>query len=226
MGAKGGRTYGQRCGLASALDLLGERWTLLIVRELSRGPKRFGDLLEGLEGIGPNLLSTRLKSLEAAGVVEKATLPGPARVTGYDLGPRGRSLQPILEDLALWGFELLGAQDPDEVRSRAAWAAMSMDARMKRSDTTPPDGTYAFEVGDETFWLRVDGGESTLRDGIPPFEPDARMVIEKEPFFELALASASPRQAGARIEGDTGRLETLLESFRLPDRGDLQPSPD
>ena len=211
-----GRTYGQRCGLAAALDLLGERWTLLIIRELSRGPKRFGDLLEGLDGIGSNLLSARLKTLEAAGVVERVTLPAPASVAGYDLGERGRSLRPILEDLALWGFELLGTQDADAVRSRAVWAAMSMDAQMRRSDRMPPNGTYAFEVDGESFWLRVAEGESTLRDGVPPFEPDAKVSMDKQAFFDVALASASPTEAGARIEGDTERLETLMESFRLP----------
>ena len=102
------------------------------------------------------------------------------------------------------------------MRSRAAWAAMSMDARMKRSGGAPPDGVYAFEVGDESFWLRVDGGESMLRDGAPPFEPDVRLSIEKEPFFEVAMATASPDEAGGRVEGDAQRLETLLETFRLP----------
>lgn len=209
-----GRSYGQMCGLAASLDLLGERWTLLVIRELSRGPKRFSDLLEGLDGIGANLLSARLKSLEQAGVVERVTLP--AGVAGYDLGDRGRSLQPILEELALWGFELLGGQDPEEVRSRAAWAAMSMHAQMKRSDSRPPDGVYAFEVGGESFWLRVAGGKSTLRDGPPPFEPDATLKIEKEPFFEVAMKACSPAQAGGRVDGDAERLEALLETFRLP----------
>ena len=211
-----GRSYGQMCGLAASLDLLGERWTLLIVRELARGPKRFSDLLAGLDGIGANLLSARLKSLEQAGVVERVTLPAPAGVAAYDLGERGRSLQPILEDLALWGFELLGGQDPQSVRSRAAWAAMSMDAQMKQSESPPPDGVYAFEVGEESFWRRVAGGESILRDGTPPFEPDARLSIEKEPFFEVAMKTSSPVDAGGRVDGDAERLETLLETFRLP----------
>jgi DNA-binding HxlR family transcriptional regulator len=211
-----GRTYGQQCGLAAALDLLGERWTLLIVRELSRGPKRFGDLLEGLDGIGTNLLSARLKSLEQSGVVERVTLPAPAEVAGYDLGERGRSLQPILEDLALWGFDLLVRTDADRVRSRAAWAAMSMKAHMDREDGVPPDGLYAFEVGQEAFWLRISDGESTLRDGRPPFDADVDVAIDKEPFLRVAMADCSPSDAGARIEGDAERLESLLETFRLP----------
>jgi DNA-binding HxlR family transcriptional regulator len=212
------RTYGQKCGLAASLDLLGERWTLLIVRELARGPKRFGDLLKGLEGIGTNLLSARLKTLEAAGVVERVTLPGPAGVPGYDLGERGRNLMPILEELALWGFELLDS-DLEGVRTRAAWAAMTMEANMRRSDEVPPDGIYAFEVGDESFWLRVSGGDSTLRDGPPPFEPDASLAADLVGFMSIATGEGSVAGREASARGDVDRLESLLESFRLPVEG-------
>lgn len=209
------RTYGQRCGLALSLDLLGERWTLLIVRELARGPKRFRDLLEGLDGIGTNLLSARLKSLEEAGVVEKVTLPAPAEVPAYALGPKGLSLEPILEDLALWGFEL-GVIERDELRTRAAWAAMSMRAQMVRSDGPPPEGTYAFEVGDEKFWLMVKGDVVSLQDGVPPFEADVKATMNQNDFFAAATGKGRPANAGATIEGDASRLETLFETFRLP----------
>jgi DNA-binding HxlR family transcriptional regulator len=209
------RTYGQKCGLAASLDLLGERWTLLIVRELARGPKRFGDLLKGLEGIGTNLLSARLKTLEAAGVVEQVTLPGPAGVPGYDLGDRGRSLMPILEELALWGFEMLDA-DLEGIRTRAAWAAMTMEANMRRADAVPPDGIYAFEVGDESFWLRVADGKSTLRDGTPPLDPDAVLELELTDFLAVATGEHLLPEAGESVRGDAGRLGALLETFRLP----------
>ena len=209
------RTYGQRCGLALSLDLLGERWTLLIVRELARGPKRFRDLLDGLEGIGTNLLSARLKSLEEAGVVEKVTLPAPAEVPAHDLGPRGRTLEPILEDLALWGFET-GEIEAKGLRTRAVWAAMSMRAQMVRSDSNPPDGNYAFEVGDEMFWLMVKDGESKLRDGAPPFEADVSVTMNGQAFFAVASGAAAPVEAGAAVEGDGPLLEELLESFQLP----------
>lgn len=211
------RSYEQRCGLAASLDLLGERWTLLIVRELARGPKRFGDLLTGLTGIGTNLLSARLKSLEAARVVQRVTLPAPVEVPGYDLGERGRSLMPILEELALWGFELLDS-DTEGVRSRAAWAAMTMEANMKRAEGTPPDGIFAFEVGDESFWLRVSDGNSTLRDGPPPFEPDARLRADLAGFLGIAAGASCAGVTGASVDGDRDRFETLLTGFRLPAR--------
>jgi DNA-binding HxlR family transcriptional regulator len=218
------RTYGQKCGLAASLDLLGERWTLLIVRELARGPKRYGDLLNGLDGIGTNLLSTRLKTLESAGVVERVTLPAPAGVPAYDLGERGRSLLPILEDLALWGFYLLDS-DLEGVRVRAAWAAMTMEANMSRSDSVPPDGTYAFEVGEESFWLRVSGGESTLRDGTPPSEPDATLNVDLARFLGIAGGARAPSGQDGSVRGDADRLISLLKTFRLPAGSSMVPQP-
>jgi len=213
------RSYGQLCGLARALDLLGDRWTLLIVRELLRGPKRFGDLQHGLEGIGPNLLSARLTSLQDSGVLERATLPGPAPVPGYMLSPRGEALRPILNDLALWGFGLLDENDLAGMRSRAVWAAMTMCARMDHGGKAGPDGIYAFDVEGEQFWLRINDGESTLRDGPPPFEPDVNLTVDKPGFFAVASQTSDPETAGALIEGDGKRLEQLLEVFQLPAGG-------
>lgn len=215
--AKGPRTYGQLCGLALSMDLLGERWTLLIIRELLRGPKRFRDLLDGLDGIGTNLLSARLKSLEEAGVIESVTLPPPASVPAYDLAARGRSLQPILEDLALWGFELVMEEsEGDELLVKAAWAAMTMRVVMDRSTPAAPEGIYEFAVGDERFWLRVSGDGSVLRDGPPPFEADAEVEFDTEEFFAVATGALPLTESGAVITGDAARLENLLQTFRLP----------
>lgn len=210
------RSYGQCCGLALSLDLLGERWTLLIIRELARGPKRFGELIEGLDGIGTNLLSSRLKSLEAAGVIEPITLPPPARVAAYDLTTRGRDLLAPVEELGLWGFEMVPDAQKAGLTSRPAWAAMTMKARMDRAETDPPDGIFAFEAGREQFWLRVADGGSVLSDGVPPFKPDIRVEVDREGFFAIASGAQTPRRAGARIEGDPEALEVLLRTFRLP----------
>lgn len=107
------RTYEQNCGLALSLDVLGERWTLLIIRELNLGPKRFGDLAGRLRGIATNILAARLKSLEAHDVLRRTTLPPPANVAAYELTPHGEVLQPMLDGLALWSFRYLpdGAAD-------------------------------------------------------------------------------------------------------------------
>src|ERR1700742_1135158 len=97
------RTYGDRCGIARALDVVGERWALLVVRELLLGPKRFTDLRAGLAHVGPDMLAQRLRELEAAGIVRRATLPPPAAAEGYELTPRRADLEPVVLALGRWG---------------------------------------------------------------------------------------------------------------------------
>ncbi|MEQ8717343.1 MAG: helix-turn-helix domain-containing protein [Acidimicrobiales bacterium] len=108
------RTYGQFCPIGYSLDLLGERWTLLIVRELASGPRRFTDLRTNLAGVAPNLLTDRLRALEAAGIVTTRELPPPAARTVYTLTEHGSTLRPALYELARWGLGLLGAPGADE----------------------------------------------------------------------------------------------------------------
>ena len=103
------KTYNQYCPVAHALDLVGERWTLLIIRNLFVGPKRFSDLLRGLPGIGTNILTGRLKALEENGLIQSRFLPPPAASSVYELTPYGRSLQDVMVALALWGVQSLGA---------------------------------------------------------------------------------------------------------------------
>lgn len=102
------RSYRQYCGIARALDVVGERWTLLVIRELMTGPKRFKDLLDGLPGIGTNLLTARLKQLEEDGLLRRTILPPPAKVPAYELTPLGQRLEPVLSTPGDWGQELLG----------------------------------------------------------------------------------------------------------------------
>jgi len=211
----GVRTYAQNCGMARSLDLLGERWTLLIIRELARGPKRFRDLASSLEGIGSNLLSARLHSLQDAGVIRAEDLPAPAGVPGYALTDRGRALIVPLESLALWG---LGIPWPgiEEARNRAVWAAMTMRANMERSDRSPPEGVYEFNVEGEAFWLRVSSGTSELLDGPAPIQPDVRVGADRAGFMRLATG-ASPSAGGElSVEGDRKRLRVLVRTFRFP----------
>jgi len=214
--ATGTRTYGQLCGLASALDLLGERWTLLVIRELLRGPKRFGELLQGVDGMGTNLLSSRLKSLEAAGVIERVTLTEPPGAAGYGLTARGSSLQPILEDLSLWGLERM-ERNLAGPEVRAAWAAMTMRAYMDRNGGGAPKGTFAFRVGDERFWLdsRADGSE--LLDGSPPGPVVATATFpDVETFLLVAGGDRTLEGTDVVVEGDGRALTSLFEVFRIP----------
>ena len=119
------RSYAQLCGIATALDVIGDRWAPLIVRDLLLGPLRFGDLAEGLPGIGTNTLTARLKHLEAAGVVERRLLPLPDRGTVYELTGYGRELEPILLALGRWGTRSMG-QLPGEVVTRSRWLVAAM----------------------------------------------------------------------------------------------------
>lgn len=215
------RSYDQYCGLAAALDVLGERWTLLILRDLALGPKRYRDLLDALPGIGTNLLAARLKSLEEAGVVRRTTLPPPAGVQVYELTPRGEALRPTLEGLALWGLELL----PDEVgerRFRPAWAAACMRAGVEPGAVVGLDGTYAFDVDGEQFHVTAADGELEVRDGPPPGAADVRVRMDRPTYLALGtrqLAAADAVSSGVlELDGDVARLEALLAAFHLPAR--------
>src|ERR671924_23795 len=107
------RTYGDRCGVARALDLVGERWALLVVRELLLGPKRFTDLRSGLPHVSPDVLSQRLRELEEAGIVRRGKLPAPAGSRIYELTERGRQLEPVILELGRFDVARGSAEDAD-----------------------------------------------------------------------------------------------------------------
>lgn len=187
-GSKAGqkkRSYGQHCTVARALDVVGERWTLLLVRELSTGPKRFKDLLGGLPGIGTNLLAARLKRLEGEGIVGRATLPPPAGSNVYELTVLGRELEPVLVALSRWGARLLDdPSEDDEVR--AGWAAVALRSAVSAGASDGCPGTYGFRIDGEVFHLRVGGEEVEVRQGSAP-DPD--LVVQGDAGTLLAVAS-------------------------------------
>ncbi|MBK6575006.1 MAG: helix-turn-helix transcriptional regulator [Sandaracinaceae bacterium] len=208
------RSYGQFCGLARALDVLGERWTLLVVRELLLGPRRFRELLTSLEGIGPNLLTTRLRTLEARGVVER-TRPARAPHDLYRLTARGRALEPALLALASWGSPLLGEPNVD-ARFDVGWMVLSL----KRFYRQPP---HAFRVG-----LALDGRLFTLGLGGNALDVEEREAQRPDVLIEgegLALAHVLYRGASLddaiarsalRVEGDTALLLALRRALSVP----------
>ena len=215
------RSYHQHCGLARALDLLGERWTLLLLRELLLGPKRYRDLTENLPGIGTNLLAARLRTLETAGVIRRTTLPAPAGVQVYELTARGEQLRPVLEDLALWGYDLLPEAPDAGDAHRASWAAMSMGAVLDRADRGDLRGTFAFTVGDERFTVTVTGDGSRVTQGVPP-AADVQVTADPATFFALADGRITParavREGRLDVTGDRRLLDRLLTGFHLPER--------
>ncbi len=202
----GKRSYDQYCTVARALDVVGERWTLLLVRELLTGPKRFKDLLGGLPGIGTNLLTGRLKALEEHGIVRRATLPPPAGSGVYELTETGRALEPVILALSRWGASLL--DDPREGEDlRAGWAAVAVRSAVGTSVLGVRPGTYEFRIDGEPYHLRVGEGEegAKLRQG-PAQDPDLVVAGDAGTFLAVASGRLGLEEAvgfGAlRVEGD------------------------
>src|ERR1700738_1303538 len=171
------KSYDQYCPIAEALDVVGERWTLLIARELLNGPQRFTDLRAGLPGIPPNLLSARLRELEEGGLIRRRELPPPAARTVYELTDEGRELEPTLRALARWGMNRLPPPADGEVNPDVAVRAALVSYARPRA-TTAAERTWAAHIGDDVFTLR-------LKDNRVPYwrgEPArADLVVSGDP---------------------------------------------
>ena len=222
------RSYNQYCAVARALDIVGERWTLLIVRELLTGPKRFKDLLEGLPGIGTNLLAARLKDLEGYGVVRRTTLPPPAGSKVYELTQLGRLLDPVIAALGHWGLEFLHTPGRED-DLRPAWAMVAMRSALKPEVARGIQETYEFRIDEETFHLRVKDGEVEALQG-PAADPDLVVKGGTRAFLALAAGQLEPAEAlesgEIQIEGDKETLARCMEIFGLSpyaDRKDAVP---
>jgi len=160
------RTYDQYCPIAGALDLVGERWTLLIVRELFRGPARFTDLRISLDGVPPNLLANRLRELEVGGLVARRELPPPAARTVYELTEDGRALEPVLRALVHWGMTRLPPPEDAEIDpGGAVRSALWAYARPKAARSS--GRTWSVIVDGESFTLQLGGGRVACRPGGP-----------------------------------------------------------
>jgi DNA-binding HxlR family transcriptional regulator len=189
------KRYGQRCPAAIALDVIGERWTPLIVRELLLGPKRFTDLADGLPGIGTNILTNRLAGLQEHGVVEKHTLPRPTPVAVYELTEAGRALAPVLRELRAWGARFGPAPRPGDA-VQPAWIIQSAVSRNPRLG---PRRTCELRVGDDSFGLiGTDDGVEVRTGSVPT--PEAVITVEPRLFLRLASGKIDPADAAGRIE--------------------------
>jgi DNA-binding HxlR family transcriptional regulator len=170
------RTYGDRCGIARALDVVGERWALLVVRDLLLGPKRFSDLRAGLSRVSPDVLSQRLRELEAAGVVQRRRLPRPAASQVYELTERGRELEPVVLGLGRWGSRT-PVPDGDPPLSPDS-AMLALKTLFDPAAAREVRATYELRFGDHEFHVLIADGALTIGRG-PAEQPDA--VIETEP---------------------------------------------
>ncbi len=198
-----GKSYNQYCPIAHALDLVGERWSLLVVRELVYGPLRYTDLLERLHGCSTNILAARLKELEAGGVVQRRQLPPPAASTVYELTECGDGLRPVLHMLAWWGATTLGppAAD-DELAFETGWLQRALVTAV---EPLAVEGTVEFRVGDEVAHLE----DGRAHDG-PASEPDVVVTTEPAGFYHLLVARDT---SGCSVDGDEGALERLLAAL-------------
>jgi DNA-binding HxlR family transcriptional regulator len=198
------KRYDQYCPMAHALDMIGDRWELLIVRELMQGPKRYTDLAEGLPGIGTNILAARLRDLESAGVLAKRILPPPAASKVYELTDYGRELKPVMRELAIWGARSLGPPKPGD-EFFPGWLVNPIDTILAPS---APKGRFEFRVGDEVASL-VDG----VAHAGPADGPD--VVVEGSPEGVYYLF-VERRLDGVTIEGDRELLERLIDVAPQP----------
>ena len=213
------RTYDQYCAVARALDVVGERWTLLLVRELLTGPKRFKDLLEGLSGIGTTLLTARLKDLEGHGILRRTTLPPPAGSKVYELTDLGRSLEPVVMALSRWGLKLLDAPRREDV-TRPSWAMVALRSSLELEAVHGRKETYEFRVDGELFHVQVEGDEAEVRQG-PAADPDLTISGDTETLLGVAagrLTLAEAVKAGAiATEGDRDSLVRCGAMLGSPD---------
>jgi len=214
------RKFDQYCPVAHALSLVGERWSLLIVRELLQGPKRYTDLTNGLPGIGTNILAARLRDLEAAGVVQKRTLPPPAASTVYELTEYGAGLKEALYALARWGARTIGPPAPgDELYPE--WGMNALPALFNAEEARGLTATYVLVVEGDAFTARVVNGELDASVGAAE-EADVVVEVDMETFFELASGELAPRDAvksgRAQVQGTLGALERCFRVLSLAPR--------
>src|SRR5947209_15004076 len=177
------RSYDQYCAIARGLDVIGDRWTLLLVRDLLLGPKRYKDLLSGLPGIGTNLLADRLKELEAAGLIERTVLPPPAGSTVYQLTETGQALEPVMVSLGRWGARFLGPPKKTDVMVPRAYF-VAMRGVFNPEAAAGVAQTYEVRVDDLVFEVRVGDGRLSTREG-QASNPDVVMTMDVETLNDL-----------------------------------------
>jgi DNA-binding HxlR family transcriptional regulator len=205
------RSYRQYCSLARALDVIGDRWTLLIIRELLlRGACRYTDLRDGLPGIATNLLADRLRDLEQAGLVMREDAPPPVAATLFRLTARGEELEPALHALARWGIPLMVDDDADDA-FRGHWLTFPVDLFL--ADRTPDRAPITIEVrtGEEPMYLETVDGAVHVRDGSAD---DPAAVLTGTPRQVLGVLTgmvdlADARAGGLRYHGDEEALRRI-----------------
>lgn len=205
------RSYGQFCPAAKALDVVGGRWTLLIIRELLMGPRRYNELIAGLPGIGPNVLASRLRETTSAGLVRRATTATHG-VAVYQLTPEGQALRPVVDELSKWGMRSIGAPDPGDL-VKVDWLMGCLQASFRPELATGLHETYEFRVDGHTFCIQISDGRVAARHGAA-VAPVCRIESDLATFMALGaklLDAAVARGAGlANFTGDLTAVERAI----------------
>ena len=204
------RSYDQYCPLSRALDAIGERWTLLIVRELLAGPRRYTDLHADLPGVSTDVLAARLREMEHDGLVARRRLPPPAAATVYELTPRGEDLLPVLTALADWGSaDLAGPRPTDALR--AHWSALPL-MRQLAALALPGDGVVNIQLGEGTFHILISHSGPSYGHG-PAEHADAQLTLDSH-TCQLASQNETPlaeliKTGQIRVDGDSPVAQAL-----------------
>lgn len=216
------RNYGQACSVAHFLDHLGNRWTLLIIRDLLIGPRRFKDLLEGLPGIGPNLLTSRLGELAEAGIIEKNRDPG-SKASVYVLTQKGWDLEPVVLAMARWSLQYPSWDSARKLR-RPDLLVVAFRAAFQAERATGLNESYELRIGDVIFYARIDDGQ--LETGLGPADQPAMIFItDGDTFDQIVNGEIDEKTARDRgvlkIVGDKQAYLRFLDQFSTP-----APTPD
>jgi len=207
--------YQQYCALARTLDVAGDRWTLLIVRELTPGPRRYTDLLDGLPGISRNLLTERLRALERDGIIARQELPPPAARRVYELTDDGRELAVAMAPLIAWGARRIGDRKPGE-SFRARWPAVAMAGLADREAAKGVSESYQYVVGDSAFHFTVDDGSIQLHDGRAR-DPAVTWTTDEQTWADIAsgkiTASSAAATGALTVAGDAQAAKRLRKIF-------------
>ncbi|PKW10853.1 transcriptional regulator, HxlR family [Streptomyces sp. 1222.5] len=204
------RSYDQYCSAARALDLVGDRWTLLIVRELLAGPRRYTDLHADLPGVSTDVLASRLKDMERDGLTTRRRLPPPGAAYVYELTTRGRELLPVLQALGSWGEAELGERRPTDA-VRAHWFALPLLRALEG------EGVVEVHLEEGDFHLFVGAEEGPVYgDGAAPAGPDARLALDAATAEAIARGEArlpdAVRDGRVTVTGDGTLAKALREA--------------
>ncbi|MGH3018048.1 MAG: winged helix-turn-helix transcriptional regulator [Gaiellaceae bacterium] len=203
------KRFDQYCPVAHAIYMVGERWSLLIVRELLHGPKRYTDLHDGLPGIGTNILAARLRDLETHGIVSRRKLPAPAASTVYELTEYGAELEEVVYALARWGARTLGPPGPDD-ELYPEWGVNACSALFSPEAARGLTETYVLRVDGDAFSVRLQNGSMHASTGVVE-DADVEVDMDMPTFFRLTGGDVTPDEA---FEQGIVTVEGDLDAFR------------